>query len=106
MYTWIFKQIGWKFFVAGAASALVGARYVRPAMVGLTKAGLSAGDTASTIWNQAKSESSKILTEASQLRQASGTTSSSSPSLLDEIRRLREDIAAVKADLHTVKSSA
>lgn len=95
MYTWIFKKVGWKFFAAGAATAVVGARYVRPAAVSVVKAGLNVSDAATSTWNQAKSESSKIMAEASSLR----TAGTDGKDLLAEIHRLRDDIASVKAEL-------
>jgi len=92
MYTWLFKKIGWKFFAVGAATAFVGAKYVRPAMVTLVKTGLDVSDAAVETWSQAKTETSKIVAEAADLRKQPATSDSSA-----ELRKLRAELAAVKA---------
>jgi len=68
MYTWLFKKIGWKFFAVGAATAFVGAKFVRPAMVTLVKTGMDVTDVAAGTWNEAKVQTSKIVSEAADLR--------------------------------------
>ena len=95
MYTWIFKRVGWKFFAAGAATAYVAGGFVRPALVSTVKAALSAKDAAAGVWNQAKTETASVLAEASHLR----ATESSAGDVIGELRKLREDVAAVKAQL-------
>jgi hypothetical protein len=96
MYTWIFKRVGWKFFAAGAATAYFAGGFVRPALVSTVKAALSAKDAAAGVWNQAKTETASVLAEASHLH---ATESSVAGDVVGELRKLREDVAAMKAQL-------
>jgi hypothetical protein len=101
MYGWIFKKIGWKFFAAGAATAIVGAPFVRPAAVNLVKAGLTLSDATAKTWNGAKAQTSKLMAEATHIKQEAAAALDSAPAadLAAELRGLRADIAAIKADI-------
>ena len=94
MYGWIFRKVGWKFFAAGAATAYVGGPLVRPVLVSAVKAGLSAKDAAVGVLSQAKTEAAGVFAEASHLRAAE---SGGGDFILNELRKLREDVAALKA---------
>src|ERR1700759_1793353 len=93
MYGWIFKKIGWKFFSAGAATAYVGGGLIRPVLVSTVKAGLSAKEAAAGVWNQAKAETASVLAEASHRH----ATEASGGDTMNELRKLREDVAELKA---------
>jgi hypothetical protein len=98
MYAWVFKNIGWKFFAAGAGAAVLGAPFVRPAAVGLAKVGLMAKDMATETWNAAKTQTSEVLAEAQSMRQAPAGGSASSD-VAEELRKLREEVASMKSQL-------
>jgi len=95
MTGWIFKKVGWKFFVAGAATAALGSNLVRPGLVALVKAGMGAQQMASSAWQQAKAESASLVAEASKQREAQDTDISA---LAKELGRLREDIASLRSE--------
>jgi hypothetical protein len=95
MYGWIFKRIGWKFFAAGAATAVVGSNLVRPALVTVVKAGMGAQKMASDVWEQAKEETTSIISEAGKIR----SDSTSASDVMAELRRLREDVASLKTQV-------
>jgi hypothetical protein len=95
MYTWLFKKIGWKFFAVGAATAFVGAKFVRPAMVTLVKTGMDVTDVAAGTWNEAKVQTSKIVSEAADLR--NNPESGLGGTVSAELNKLRAELAAVKA---------
>ncbi len=97
MTGWIFKRIGWKFFVAGAATAAVGSNLVRPGLVALVKTGMGAQQMASSAWQQAKAESASLVAEASKQRSASHDSDVSA--LAKELGRLREDIASLRSEV-------
>jgi len=104
MYGWIFKKVGWKFFAVGAATALVGSKFVRPAAVSLVQGGLSLSDAAASTWNEAKAQTSRLVADANALRHAPPATAFADgetvgADILAEIRALRDDLAAVKADV-------
>jgi hypothetical protein len=104
MYGWIFKKIGWKFFAAGAATAIVGSRYVRPAMVTVVKGGMNLTNAAANTWNEAKAQTSKLVAEASEMRHADSAAvmgGDYSADIMSELRALRADIASVKAEMAT-----
>lgn len=105
MYGWIFKKIGWKFFAVGAATAIVGSRYVRPAAVSLAQGGLLLSDKATSTWNEAKAQTSKLVAEAQEIRKAKPAGETANADILAEIRALREDVASVKAEV-AAKASA
>ena len=100
MTGWIFKRIGWKFFAAGAATAVVGSSVVRPALVAVVKAGMGVTNLASGAWQQAKQETASLMAEASKVRSKAESDTSA---LAMELRRLREDVASLKAAV-TAKS--
>src|SRR6188768_943985 len=93
MTAWLFKRIGWKFFAAGAATAVVGSSLVRPALVAVVKAGMGVGSVASGAWQQAKHETASLVAEASRVR---STGESDASALVAEVRRLRDDVASLK----------
>jgi hypothetical protein len=95
MTAWIFKRIGWKFFAAGAATAVVGGSLVRPALVAVVKAGMGVQHMASSAWDQAKQETASLVAEAS--RQRATNQSTDAASLAREVRQLREDLASLKS---------
>jgi hypothetical protein len=102
MYGWIFKKVGWKFFAVGAATALVGSRYVRPAAVTLVKGGMGVADAASRTWNEAKAQGDKLMAEAASIKAdaaAAPEPGSLSSDLVSEIRSLRDEIASMKIEL-------
>lgn len=94
MYGWIFKKVGWKFFAAGAATAYVGGGLIRPVLVSAVKAGLSAKDAATGVLNQAKADTASVIAEASHLRAAESGTGDF---ILSELKKLRDDVATLKA---------
>jgi hypothetical protein len=98
MTGWIFKRIGWKFFAVGAATAVVGSSVVRPALVAVVKAGMGATHLATSAWQQAKQETTSLMAEASKMRTAGDSDASA---LAMELRRLREDVASLKAAVTT-----
>lgn len=81
----------WGNFVVGGAAALFGPALLRPVIVGVVRTGYQVADFASDAWASAKTEAKEIKAEA---------TSPASPS---EIQALRDEIAALKAQ---VKSKA
>jgi hypothetical protein len=95
MYGWIFRKVGWKFFAAGAATAYIGGGLIRPVLVSTVKAGLNAKDAAAGVWNQAKTETASVFADAAHLRVAESSGGDS----INELRKLREDVAELKAQL-------
>jgi hypothetical protein len=92
MLLWIFKTVGWKFAVAGAAAALVSERVARPLAVKTVRGGLAARAGAGRIMADAKTELDRIAEEAktgyAEVEDASS-----------EVQRLRREVAELKASL-------
>ncbi|MDC3957718.1 hypothetical protein [Polyangium jinanense] len=104
MMWWVTKVVGWKFFVAGAAAALIGERVARPAAVGTVKGGLllkekavGLKNAAAGVVDDAKQGLASIHQEAKSGLAADATapaTAEALEALRKEIAQLREQVAA------------
>lgn len=92
---WGLKRINWTNIAMGAATATVGGAIARPVLVSVVKAGLGATALASDVWDQARTETSKIREEAQSARAADAQ----SADLHTEVQQLRDELASVKAQL-------
>lgn len=86
-------KIRWNSFAIGAAASLVGGSVLHPVLVSIAKAGMGAVSMAQDAWAQASTEVGRIRAEAAQGKQSSPGIDA----LLNEIRAVRSDIAAVKS---------
>ncbi|HUA98240.1 MAG TPA: hypothetical protein VMA34_07935 [Terracidiphilus sp.] len=89
----ILKRFNWKSFAFGATVAVVGGSVARPLLVQAVKAGMDLSSMAVDTWKQASTEVAKIRAEAAQVSPSAATTDA----LLEELRRLREEVAAVRS---------
>ena len=94
MVQWLVKNVTLKGFALGAATSVVGQLIARPMLVSLVKTGLIIKEGASSALSQAKNEADKVTAQA-YAEHAAG--SSSHDDLMQEIAKLRADIADLKA---------
>ena len=74
--------------IFGATAVALGAKVLRPALVGIVRVGLTSKDYAQSVWTSAKTEAREIKTEA-----ASGRVHT----LESELQALRAEVAQLKA---------
>lgn len=109
MFGFIFRTVGWKYFAAGAATAVVGSVIARPAMVTTFKAGIGlksavtgAYAAASSACQKASDEVGNIYAEAAKVRESKDPLAS----LVAEIKQLRDDVATLKAPVADLKAKS
>lgn len=88
----LFGRVRGTSFATGAVVSGVAMMFGRPLLVGLVRAGYAVKDEAQTIFNDAKASAESIRAEALARHNAS-----SGPAQEAEIRRLRDELAALKA---------
>jgi hypothetical protein len=88
----LFGRVRGTSFGTGAAVAGVALMFARPILVGLVRAGYAVKDEATGLLNDAKASAEGIRAEAQARR-----TASRAPAAEAEVRRLREELAALKA---------
>ena len=95
MLNWILTKWSWKSFAIGAGAAVFGGTLARPVLVGAVKTGLEVRDRANETLETAKMAAKQITAEAMAMRSAEQAQPMSA--LLDEVRKLREEISSLKA---------
>ena len=93
MLKFLLHKMSWKSFAMGAATSVVGGAVVHPLLVSVAKVGMGVASATQDVIRQASTEMARVRDEAAQSR----ASSFSSQALLEELRALRSDLAAVKA---------
>ena len=88
----LFGRVRGASFATGAVASGVAMMFARPLLVGIVRAGYAVKDEAETIFTEAKASVEGIRAEALARHNAGR-----GPSQEAEIRRLRDEIAALKA---------
>jgi hypothetical protein len=88
----LFGRVRGASFGTGAVVTGVALMFARPILVGLVRAGYAVKDEATTLLNDAKASAEGIRSEAQARRSLQRA-----PATEAEVRRLREEIAALKA---------
>ena len=88
----LFGRVKGASFGTGAVVGGVAMMFARPLLVGIVRAGYAVKDEASTIFHEAKASAEGIRTEA-----LARHNERRSPAAEAEVRRLREEIASLKA---------
>jgi hypothetical protein len=95
MLNWVLSRWSWKSFAIGMGAAVFGGTVARPVLVGAVKTGMDIKDRAAETLQGAKAEAERIRSEAMALRAAE--SGGSTNALIDEIRKLREEVSSLKS---------
>jgi hypothetical protein len=94
MFNLFIRSVSWKTFAAGAATAVVGNAVGRPVIVALFKAGLGVKSAVASAYTAAGDAYDKARGDVRNLH--AETSGASLSGLAEEIKQLREDVAALK----------